>query len=178
MGSLGFCNLDEAFNSNNLNVKKKKNSKNKKKQTELLDSMAGTLEGTFINNDNIASNKISGTSSTIAASVPISNSDFDTKSEFKKIKTDSILSGGNESVQMDKNTNKEILLLNKQIENLTKLVNNMSNNNNNSLIETFTNKPLFKFDNHQFNELLLFIFAGIFIILLFDYIYKLGKKSY
>ena len=57
--------------------------------------------------------------------------------------------------------------------------NNLNNNlHNNNIIETFTNKPLFKFDNHQLNELLLFIFSGIFILLLFDYIYKLGKKSY
>ena len=31
MSSLGFCNLDEAFNSSNLNTKKNKNSRNKKK---------------------------------------------------------------------------------------------------------------------------------------------------
>ena len=32
--------------------------------------------------------------------------------------------------------------------------------------------------NDQFNELLLFIFTGIFFILSLDYIYKFGKKSF
>ena len=32
--------------------------------------------------------------------------------------------------------------------------------------------------NEQFNELMLYIFTGFFILMLFDNIYKLGKKSY
>ena len=194
MSSLGFCNLDEAFNYSNLNTKKSKRSK--KKQNEKLNGMPGTIDSTFIDSDNLAPNRISGTASTIAASVPVSNAEFETTNEFNKVRKDSILLSG-ESID-NVSTNKEILSLNKQIENLTDLVNEMSkqnknnnnnlNNNNNNLhnnnlhnnniIETFTNKPLFKFDNHQLNELLLFIFTGIFILLLFDYIYKLGKKSY
>ena len=44
-------------------------------------------------------------------------------------------------------------------------------------IEPFTvNKPTF--NNDQFNELLLYIFTGIFLLVLIDYIYKLGKKSF
>ena len=182
MSSLGFCSLDEAFNSSNLNTKKSKRSK--KKQNEKLNGMPGTIDSTFIDSDNLAPNRISGTASTIAASVPVSNAEFETTNEFNKVRKDSILLSG-ESID-NVSTNKEILSLNKQIENLTDLVNEMSkqnkNNNNNlhnnNIIETFTNKPLFKFDNHQLNELLLFIFSGIFILLLFDYIYKLGKKSY
>jgi len=186
MSSLGFCNLDEAFNSSNLNTKKNKNSRNKKKSNDKSNDksngMSGTIDSSFINSDNIASNRISGTTSTIGASVAGSNSEFETSNEFNKVRKDSILLSGQNNENND--NNKEIVSLNKQIENLRDLVNEMSkqnnnnNNNNNNLIETFTNKPLFKFDNHQLNELLLFIFSGIFILLLFDYIYKLGKKSY
>jgi len=32
--------------------------------------------------------------------------------------------------------------------------------------------------NDEFNELLLYIFTGIFFIIMFDYMYKFGKKSY
>ena len=49
-------------------------------------------------------------------------------------------------------------------------------------IEPFANyKPFNKnitFDNDQFNELLLYIFTGIFLLILIDYIYKLGQKSF
>jgi len=49
-------------------------------------------------------------------------------------------------------------------------------------IETFANyNPSNKnitFDNDQFNELLLYIFTGIFLLILIDYIYKLGQKSF
>ena len=51
-------------------------------------------------------------------------------------------------------------------------------------IEGFSNyqPPLLNksitFDNDQFNELLLYIFTGIFILILIDYIYKLGQKSF
>ena len=34
------------------------------------------------------------------------------------------------------------------------------------------------FDNDQFNELLLYIFTGIFLLILIDYVYKLGQKSF
>lgn len=182
MSSLGFCSLNEAFNTNNSNIgKKRKNSKNKKK-VQTLDGMPGTLKGTYVDTNTIAPVNIEGTTSTIPASIPISNDDFNTIKEFNNIKKDSILiSGDNElntsGISNNVECNNKIEILNKEIKTLKELIKNLSNNNN--IIETFTNnKPLFKFDNHQFNELLLFIFSGIFIILLFDYIYKLGKKSY
>jgi len=191
MSSLGFCNLNEAFNSNNINVgKKRKNSKNSKnkKEPQVLNGMPGTLNGTYIDTSNVAPINIEGTTSTIPASIPISNNEFKSDSEFNNIRKDSILVSGESELNTSgvpnllNNNNsecyKQIKSLNKEIETLKDLVSNLSNNKNN-IIETFANnKPLFKFDNHQFNELLLFIFAGIFIILLFDYIYKLGKKSY
>ena len=59
--------------------------------------------------------------------------------------------------------------------------NNNTNNSNNSnmLVEGFTNmNNNISYVGDQLNELLLFGLMGIFILLLFDYIYKLGKKSF
>jgi len=58
--------------------------------------------------------------------------------------------------------------------------NNINNNNinNNRVIEGFTNNSNISYVGDQLNELLLFGLMGIFILLLFDYIYKLGKKSF
>ena len=40
-------------------------------------------------------------------------------------------------------------------------------------------KPSFQYShNDQLNELMLYIFTGFFFLMLFDNIYKLGKKSY
>lgn len=40
-------------------------------------------------------------------------------------------------------------------------------------------KSIFKIDmNHQLNELLLYIFTGFFLLVLYDNIYRFGKKSY
>tara|TARA_Y100001958_G_C21247581_1_gene579088 strand:+ start:1702 stop:2373 length:672 start_codon:yes stop_codon:yes gene_type:complete len=71
---------------------------------------------------------------------------------------------------------------------LKNLRNNNSDNSNNSnnifnnlvndsLIEGFNNSNI-SYIGNQFNELLLFGLMGLFILLLFDYIYKLGKKTY
>ena len=58
--------------------------------------------------------------------------------------------------------------------------NNNNNNNSNMLVEGFTNmnNNNISYVGDQLNELLLFGLMGIFILLLFDYIYKLGKKSF
>ena len=77
---------------------------------------------------------------------------------------------------------------NNTIKNLLELKNLRNNNSNNSsnifsnlvndsLIEGFSNNNI-SYIGNQFNELLLFGLMGLFILLLFDYIYKLGKKTY
>ena len=76
-----------------------------------------------------------------------------------------------------------------QISNLTEQVNNLKTtqdvkpSQNSNTIETYTNntypnKNRMRFDNDQFNELLLYIFTGIFVLIVIDYIFKLGKKSF
>ena len=62
------------------------------------------------------------------------------------------------------------------------LIENFKNNSN---FNNSINQPLMGYQNKnisyigdQMNELLLFGLMGLFILLLFDYIYKLGKKTY
>ena len=45
-----------------------------------------------------------------------------------------------------------------------------------NIVKNFKNK--ITFDNDQFNELLLYIFTGIFILIMIDYIFNLGKKAF
>ena len=74
----------------------------------------------------------------------------------------------------------------KQIVNLTEQVNNLKTTQpvqpSQDVYEPFINKTNFKntmrFDNDQFNELLLYVFTGIFLLILIDYIYNLGKKAF
>lgn len=181
MGSLGFCNLNEAFNMNN-NGNNNGNKKKSKKKKNILDGIPGTIDSTFINSNNRVPTNIYGTTSTIPASTTISNENINNSeiNNFENINENSIL-----TANINNNSNiidQQIKELNKKVEELTLLVHSLKgnniNNNSNNLIESFTNNDIFKFDNYQCNELLLFIFLGILIILLFDYIYKLGKKSY
>jgi len=45
-----------------------------------------------------------------------------------------------------------------------------------NIVQNFKSK--ITFDNDQFNELLLYVFTGIFLLILIDYIYNLGKKAF
>tara|TARA_B110000977_G_C10885171_1_gene419103 strand:+ start:174 stop:809 length:636 start_codon:yes stop_codon:yes gene_type:complete len=45
-----------------------------------------------------------------------------------------------------------------------------------NIVKNFKSK--ITFDNDQFNELLLYIFTGIFILIMIDYIFNLGKKAF
>ena len=59
----------------------------------------------------------------------------------------------------------------KRMNSLTK-ENQNQDNKTNSIIRNIIDP------NDQFNELLLYIFTGIFLLILIDYIYKLGQKSF
>ena len=39
-------------------------------------------------------------------------------------------------------------------------------------------KQVLSDQNEQFNELLLYVFTGFFLLMIYDNIYKLGKDSY
>ena len=49
-------------------------------------------------------------------------------------------------------------------------------NINPNVVEKFKSK--ITFDNDQFNELLLYVFTGIFLLIMIDYIFNLGKKAF
>ena len=53
--------------------------------------------------------------------------------------------------------------------------NNNTNNTNNNTNNTIIRKDKYN-SEEQFNELLLYILTGLFIIILFDKVYKLGKS--
>jgi hypothetical protein len=45
-------------------------------------------------------------------------------------------------------------------------------------VEGFSNSDTLTTPHDQFNELLLYMFTGVFILMLFDNIYKLGKDAF
>tara|TARA_B100001123_G_C15293540_1_gene1018319 strand:+ start:1852 stop:2331 length:480 start_codon:yes stop_codon:yes gene_type:complete len=51
--------------------------------------------------------------------------------------------------------------------------------NKHRFVELEKNKNIVSLDNNeQFNELLLYVFTGFFLLILYDSIYRLGKNSY
>ena len=48
--------------------------------------MPGTLNGTYIETSNVAPINIEGTTSTIPASIPVSNNEFKSDSEFNNVR--------------------------------------------------------------------------------------------
>lgn len=51
--------------------------------------------------------------------------------------------------------------------------------NKHRFVELNQNKNIVSLDNNeQFNELLLYVFTGFFLLILYDSIYRLGKNSY
>ena len=79
----------------------------------------------------------------------------------------------------------KLIQMSKQLEALKKVTQQLIKEiQNNKVGEGFANyqsafpRKSMTFDNEQFNEILLYVFTGIFILILIDYIYKLGKKSF
>ena len=67
----------------------------------------------------------------------------------------------------------ELSIVEKKIEDIEKKVVQISEEKYKQLTEGFTNQI-----DEQFNQLLLYIFTGIFYLFMLDLMYKLGKKSY
>ena len=75
------------------------------------------------------------------------------------------------------NINKSENIPDNKPKNLEGYVNyNIDSNADSNIVNNFKSK--ITFDNDQFNELLLYIFTGIFIFILIDYIFNLGKKAF
>ena len=195
MSSLSYCSLDEAFSS----VKKKiKKSKNKDKN--MIDKILGRSEEIDEALIDVDRSEIPVRNSTDIAklnALPFSYSEND---KYVKIKQDESLvqqkardQEPNEWQAKQNDESKKIFEeIQLQILNLTKEIKELKSgelketDKPDDKIEGYVNynidtnkiKRNITFDNDQFNELLLYIFTGIFLLILIDYIYKLGKKSF
>ena len=178
--TLGFCELDQAFNST---IKRKKKS-NKSRKLNIEDELhqRGDIDRPNLSN--------SLDSETINA-LPFS---YEQNEQYAKLRQEQKLE---QQHNLDEKPNQMQFDMNKKFDEMVRsfesrivkleefyerkineiLKNNRADREEPRKIEPFTlNKPTF--NNDQFNELLLYIFTGIFLLVLIDYIYKLGKKSF
>ena len=180
MTGLTFCELDQAFNST---MKRKKKS-NKSRKLNIEDELhqRGDIDRPNLSN--------SLDSETINA-LPFS---YEQNEQYMKLREQQQLK---QQQSRDQKPNQMQFDMNAKFDQMTRdfqsrivkleefyerkineiLKNNRADREEPRKIEPFTlNKPTF--NNDQFNELLLYIFTGIFLLVLIDYIYKLGKKSF
>jgi hypothetical protein len=196
MSSLGYCSLDEAFSSG-----KKKIKKSKTKDKNLIDKILGRgeeVDQTILDIDRGELPVRNCTNMDELNAIPFSYNEND---KFVKIRQEESLikqkardQEPNEWQKEQNNESKKIFEeIQLQIFNLTKEIKELKNkpkekeNNKPTNIEGYVNYNIdtnkikgrnITFDNDQFNELLLYIFTGIFLLIVIDYIYKLGKKSF
>ena len=211
MSSLGFCNLDEAFNTNT--KLKKKGRKYTKVDNKIDDNMMEKILG---RGRELEGNNEPGESrpkmSTDMDYVNSLADTYDKNSLFVKNREKELLSESNRDLEPNKMQRDENLKSKTEMEEmrmnileLSKVVGDLANSmkppqvepvkeveNRDSLEkirEGYTNynidpnivqnfKSKITFDNDQFNELLLYVFTGIFLLILIDYIYNLGKKAF
>ena len=179
MTSLGFCELDQAFNST---IKRKKKS-NKSRKLNIEDELNQRGDIDRIN----LSNSLDG--ETVNA-LPFT---YEQNEQYMKLREQQQLK---QQQSRDQKPNEIQVTMNQKFDEMVRSfesrivkleefyerkINEILENNRSDRkerkIEPFTvNKPTL--NNDQFNELLLYIFTGIFLLVLIDYIYKLGKKSF
>ena len=195
MSSLEYCSLEEAFPSI-----KKKIRKSKTRDKTMIDKILGRGEEldqaiTDIDRSELPIRNCTDINELNA--IPFSYNEND---KYVRIKQDESLikqkakdQEPNEWQAKQNDESKKIFEeIQLQIFNLTKEIKELNNtpkekeNDKPNNIEGYVNynidtnkiKRNITFDNDQFNELLLYIFTGIFLLILIDYIYKLGKKSF
>lgn len=213
--TLGFCNLDEAFNTTAKLNKKKKRFSRKHLNDETMDKILGRGEeidtGILPGEPRPNEPRPNGPRPVDKLST---NSDYvnslaetyDQNSLFVQKRQEELLSKeGNKDaepndIQRQKNeeSKQEINELKMQIMDLSKVVGDLAKtiqtpkeveipkkdikegytnyNIDPNIVQNFKSK--ITFDNDQFNELLLYVFTGIFLLILIDYIYNLGKKAF
>ena len=210
MSTLGFCNLDEAFNTSSSLSKKKKKHSRRTINDETMDKIlgrgkeidTGILPGETRPGGPRPMDKLSTNSDYVNSLADT----YDQNSLFVQKRQEELLSKEknrdsepNEwQEQQNKKSKSEMDELRLQISSLSKIVGDLAKtiqapkeieppkrdikegytnyNVDPNIIQNFKSK--ITFDNDQFNELLLYIFTGIFLLILIDYIYKLGKKSF
>ena len=218
MSSLGFCNLDEAFNTSSKLKKKgrgrysKVDSDDNKIDDSLMEKILGRgreLEG---NSEPGESRPKMSTDMDYVNSLAET---YDKNSLFVKNREKELLSESNRDLEPNKMQRDENLKSKTEMEEmrmhileLSNVVKDLANTMKPSHVEPvkepvkeverdslekiregYTNynidsnivnkfKSKITFDNDQFNELLLYVFTGIFLLILIDYIYNLGKKAF
>ena len=203
--TLGFCNLDEAFNTTDKLNKKKKRFSRKHLNDETMDKILGRgeeIDTGILPGEPRPLNKLSTDSDYVNSLAET----YDQNSLFVQKKQEELLSKkGNKDaepndIQREKNeeSKREIDELKMQILDLSKVVGDLAKtiqapkeveSPKKDIKEGYTNynidpnivqnfKSKITFDNDQFNELLLYVFTGIFLLILIDYIYNLGKKAF
>ena len=204
MSTLGFCNLDEAFNTSSSLSKKKKKHSRRTINDETMDKILG--RGKEIDTGILPGEPRPGESrpglSTDMNYVNSLADTYDQNSLFVQKRQEELLSKEknkdlkpNEWQNQKNDESKKVMdELKMQILDLTNVVNGLvksiqAPSEKESLKEGFANyntdtnivnrlKSGITFDNDQFNELLLYVFTGIFLLILIDYIYNLGKKAF
>ena len=204
MSTLGFCNLDEAFNTSSGLSKKKKKHSRRTINDETMDKILG--RGKEIDTGILPGESRSGESRpSLSTDMNYVNSladTYDKNSLFVQKRQEELLSKEKNKDsepnewqdKKNKESKSEMDELKMQILDLTNVVNCLvksiqAPSEKESLKEGFANyntdtnivnrfKSGITFDNDQFNELLLYVFTGIFLLILIDYIYNLGKKAF
>jgi hypothetical protein len=184
MSSLGFCELDQAFNS--ISKRKKRSSKSRKLDIEDELIQRGDIHVRDVDRPNLSNSLDQKT----VNALPFT---YEQNEQYAKLREQQQLE---QQQSRDQKPNQMQFDMNKKFDEMVRdfqsrivkleefyerKINEILENNKaerkERKIEPFTvNKPTF--NNDQFNELLLYIFTGIFLLVLIDYIYKLGKKSF
>ena len=193
MSSLGYCSLDEAFSSVKKKIKKSKN-----KDRNMIDKILGRGEEVDHAISDIDRSELPVRNCADIDELNAIPFIYNENDKFVKIRQDESLikqkardqepnewqaKQNDESKKIFEEIQLQILNLTKEIKELKVTPKEEVKPNNiegyvNYNIDTNKLKRNITFDNDQFNELLLYIFTGIFLLILIDYIYKLGKKSF
>ena len=206
MSTLGFCNLDEAFNTTaKLNKKKKKFTRKNLDDDTVIEKILGRgkeIDTGILPGEPRPMDKLSTNSEYVNSLAET----YDQNSLFVQKRQEELLSKeGNKDaepndIQREKNeeSKKEMDELKMQILDLSKVVGDLAKtiqapkevetpkkdikegytnyNIDPNIVQNFKSK--ITFDNDQFNELLLYVFTGIFLLIMIDYIFNLGKKAF
>ena len=204
--TLGFCNLDEAFNTTaKLNKKKKRLTRKNLDDDTVIEKILGRgkeIDTGILPGEPMPMDKLSTNSEYVNSLAET----YDQNSLFVQKRQEELLSKeGNKDaepndIQREKNeeSKKEMDELKMQILDLSKVVGDLAKtiqapkevetpkkdikegytnyNIDPNIVQNFKSK--ITFDNDQFNELLLYVFTGIFLLIMIDYIFNLGKKAF
>lgn len=206
MSSLNFCSLEDAFNSNS-KLKKKGKGRYAKVDNKIDDATLEKIlnRGREVETD-VKPGEPRPKMSTDMDYVNSIADTYDKNSLFVKNREKDLLSEINRDakpndIQNEKNTESrkemegmrmEILELSNIVKDLAQSIHKpnvqkpepkedikegyVNYNIDSNMVNKFKSK--ITFDNDQFNELLLYVFTGIFILIMIDYIFNLGKKAF